>query len=579
MSSAVTSGGGVGSLAPPEIWRLCLTWLERSAEVITASAAGLNAINVFPVADSDTGTNLQQTLTGIIAHLSGEAVDDDWTTELVASQGAPAGGAGQGAATGDDEPSPADLVVRAAVLSAHGNSGAIVAEMIISLSRALERSGLIVPTEPERGLAQVLKTVAVAGRRAVARPVDGTILTVAAAAAAAAEQAVTAGVADRVARDPAVGISRVLAVAEVARAAAAESLRRTPDELASLAAAGVVDAGGQAYVLLLDVLVEVLGGAPAEPLPDQPAVTGRPGAVAGAPVAYEVMYALRGTGADDLDALRERLSVLGDSVVIVGDRTVAQVHVHLADAGAAVEAGLACGRISQIRISALPPSAAAVAERALVAVVAGPGLADAVTALGGAAVLPAGSHVSAEELTSALQQSCGEVIVLPNDMECLEIATHLASELRAQGRRVAVIPTVAQVQGLAALAVHEPGADFDSAVVAMSSTAGHARHGAVTVAESPAMTMAGRCEVGDVLGLVDGDFVEIGDDLTEVAWRVIERLLTSGGGELLTLVRGRSADDRLIGQLRARIRAWSPSIDVEVIDGGQARYPLLVGLE
>ena len=562
MSSAVTSGGGVGSLAPPEIWRLCLTWLERSAEVITASATALNAINVFPVADSDTGTNLQQTLTGIIGHLSGEAADDDWTT---------------------DEPSPADLVVRAAVLSAHGNSGAIVAEMIISLSRALERSGLIVPSEPERGLAQVLKTVAVAGRRAVARPVEGTILTVATAAAAAAEEAVFAGVADQLAGDPAVGISRVLAVAEVARAAAAESLRRTTEELPSLAAAGVVDAGGQAYVLLLDVLVEVLGGATAEPLPERTALSaqlGRHGAVGGASLAYEVMYALRGTGIDDLDALRERLSVLGDSVVIVGDRTVAQVHVHLSDAGAAVEAGLACGRVSQIRITALPPSiAAAVTERALVAVVAGPGLADAVTALGGTAVLPTGSHVSAEELTSALQQSCGEVIVLPNDMECLEIATHLANELRTQGRRVAVIPTVAQVQGLAALAVHEPGAAFDSAVVAMSSTAGHARHGAVTIAESPAMTMAGRCEVGDVLGVVDGDFVEIGDDLTEVAWRVIERLLTSGGGELLTLVRGQSADDRLIGQLRARIRAWSPSIDVELIDGGQARYPLLVGLE
>ena len=146
------------------------------------------------------------------------------------------------------------------MLSAHGNSGAIVAEMIISLSRALERSGLIVMTEPERGLARVLRTVAVAGRRAVARPVEGTILTVAAAAAAAAEQAVADGVADRMAADPAVGISRVLAVAEVARAAAAESLRRTPEELASLADAGVVDAGGQAYVLLLDVLVEVLRG-------------------------------------------------------------------------------------------------------------------------------------------------------------------------------------------------------------------------------------------------------------------------------------------------------------------------------
>ena len=180
-------------------------------------------------------------------------------------------------------------MVRAAVLSAHGNSGAIVAEMIISLSRALERSGLIVPTEPERGLAQVLKTVAVAGRRAVARPVEGTILTVAAAAAAAAEQAVSDGVAERLAGDPAIGISRVLAVAEVARAAAAESLRRTTDELASLAAAGVVDAGGQAYVLLLDVLVEVLGGATAEPLPvltarpAQLGAVGRQGAVGGAP--------------------------------------------------------------------------------------------------------------------------------------------------------------------------------------------------------------------------------------------------------------------------------------------------------
>ncbi len=476
------------------------------------------------------------------------------------------------------EAGPADLVVRAAVLSAHGNSGAIVAEMIISLSRALERSGLIVVSRPERGLAQVLRTVATAGRRAVARPVEGTILTVAAAAAAAAEQAVTDGVAERSAADPTVGISRVLAVAEVAREAAVAALRATPEALAPLAAAGVVDAGGQAYVLLLDVLVEVLGGRIAEPLPDRPRAGGRP-QVDQASLEYEVMYALRGTGVDDLDALRERLSDLGDSVVVVGDRTVAQVHVHLADAGAAVEAGLACGRISQIRITALPPTAVDVVERAVVAVVAGPGLADAVTALGGTPVLPTGSHVSAAELTAALQQSCGEVIVLPNDMECLEIAGHLAAELRAQGRRVAVIPTVAQVQGLAALAVHEPGADFDSVVVAMSSTAGHARHAAVTIAESPAMTMAGRCEVGDVLGLVDGDFVQIGDDLADVAWHVIERLLTSGGGELLTLVRGRDADERLVGRLRARIRAWSPSVDVEVVDGGQSRYPLLVGLE
>ena len=130
--------------------------------------------------------------------------------------------------------------------------------------------------------------------------------------------------------------------------------------------------------------------------------------------------------------------------------------------------------------------------------------------LGGTPVLPSGAHVTLEELSAVLDAACGDVVILPNDMESLELASHLAASRRGPGRRVAVIPTDAQVQGLAALAVHEPSADFDSAVVTMSATAGHARHGAVTVAESPAMTMAGRCDVGDVLGLVDGDFVEIG---------------------------------------------------------------------
>lgn len=575
MSSPVTSGGGVGSLAPPEIWRLCLTWLERSAAIIADSAAGLDAINVFPVADSDTGTNLRQTLTGITAYLTGEAVDEDWAADLLPGAGP--------AEAGGEQLSPADLVVRAAVLSAHGNSGAIVAEMIISLSRALERSGLIVVTEPERGLAQMLRIVAMAGRRAVARPVAGTILTVAEAAATAAEEAVADGVADRLADrlavDPGARPSRVLAVAQVARAAAAEALRRTPDELPRLAEANVVDAGGQAYVLLLDVLVEVLGGPAARPMDELPAPIARHRArAASAPAEYEVMYALRGTGTDDLDVLRERLSVLGESVVVVGDRTVAQVHVHLPDPGAAVEAGLPYGRMSQIRITALPPAAPA-DERAVVAVVAGPGLAVAVEGLGGVAVVPSGPHITAAELAVVLRRACGEVVVLPNDMEGLEIASHLAAELRSQGRRIAVIPTVAQVQGLAALAVHDQAADFDSAVVAMSNTAGHTRHGAVTVAESSAMTMAGRCAAGDVLGLVEGDFVEIGDDLADVAWRVLERLLTSGGGELVTLVRGRDADDLLIDRLRARIDDWSPSLDVELVDGGQVRYPLLVGLE
>jgi dihydroxyacetone kinase-like predicted kinase len=143
---------------------------------------------------------------------------------------------------------------------------------------------------------------------------------------------------------------------------------------------------------------------------------------------------------------------------------------------------------------------------------------------------------------------------------------------------VAVIPTVAQTQGLAAMAVHEPTADFESVVVAMSSAAGHARHGAVTIAEDSAMTMAGRSTPGDVLGVVEGDFVEIGREPVEVAYLVVQRLLSTGG-ELLTVIRGSAAADELVEQLTARVQAERRDLDIEVIDGGQPRYLLLLGLE
>jgi uncharacterized protein len=169
-------------------------------------------------------------------------------------------------------------------------------------------------------------------------------------------------------------------------------------------------------------------------------------------------------------------------------------------------------------------------------------------------------------------------VILPNGTVNLQTADRVAAELRRSGRRVGIIPSHAQVQGLAAMAVHEPAADFESVVVAMSSAAGHARHGAVTVAEKSAMTKAGRCRPGDVLGAVEGDVVVIGTSLAEVAWQVVERLLAAGG-ELLTLVRGLDADDNLLPALTARVRDLSRAVDVEVLDGGQPRYPLLLGLE
>ena len=143
--------------------------------------------------------------------------------------------------------------------------------------------------------------------------------------------------------------------------------------------------------------------------------------------------------------------------------------------------------------------------------------------------------------------------------------------------RVVVIPTSAQVQGLAALAVHEPGRSFEEDLLQMTSAARHTRSGAVTVAARRAMTTAGPCEVGDALGVVEGDFAVVGEDLFDVAVVVLERLL-GGGGELVTVVTGAEGRE-LAERCAAYLARTHPTVDVVVYDGGQERYPLLLGVE
>jgi dihydroxyacetone kinase-like predicted kinase len=173
-----------------------------------------------------------------------------------------------------------------------------------------------------------------------------------------------------------------------------------------------------------------------------------------------------------------------------------------------------------------------------------------------------------------------EVVVLPNDPDSVRVAQVAASTAEADhDLRVAVIPTTAQVEGLAAAAVHEPGRTFDQDVLEMTATARHARQGAVTVAAKQAITMAGPCEPGDVLGAIGGDFVVVGADLTAVAKEVLGRLL-GGGGEMVTLVSGADDADGTLAQACSDwVEQQHPTVDVVVYDGGQERYPLLVAVE
>jgi hypothetical protein len=220
----------------------------------------------------------------------------------------------------------------------------------------------------------------------------------------------------------------------------------------------------------------------------------------------------------------------------------------------------------------------------VVAVAAGPGLAR-LFEEAGAVVVPGGPGLrpSAGELLEAIT-ACGaaEVIVLPNDgdsVRAAQVAARTAEADLGGAIRVAVIPSHAQVTGLAAVAVHEPGRSFDQDVLEMTATARHARQGAVTVASKRAITMAGPCEPGDVLGVVAGDFAVVGDDLFEVATDVLERLL-AGGGELVTVVAGEEdAEGSLATRCAAYVEERHPAVDVVVYDGGQPRYPLLISAE
>jgi len=218
--------------------------------------------------------------------------------------------------------------------------------------------------------------------------------------------------------------------------------------------------------------------------------------------------------------------------------------------------------------------------RAVVITAAGPGLAALFEAAGAVAIETAvGRHARAPELLDAvLGAAVGEAVLLPNDRAAVAAAEAAAHQARERGVRVAVIPTRAQVQGLAALAVHDPGRSFDDDVVHMSAAAAQTRHGAVTIASREAMTTAGPCAPGDVLGVVDGDFAIVGTDIAAVAIHVVERLL-GGSGELLTILTGAGVPAGLVEQVQRHVASHRPDVDIQVHEGGHAGYPLLLAVE
>ncbi|MEU9977887.1 DAK2 domain-containing protein [Streptomyces sp. NPDC051014] len=542
------------------------TWCALALGAVGRAREEIDAINVYPVADGDTGTNLYLTLESAAGAV--EAVFAGY--EL-----------------GEEVPTLADAVramAHGALIGARGNSGTILAQLLRGMSQVLAEGEAA--HIDSAGLRRALRQAADAARGAVAHPVEGTVLSVASAAADA------AGAAE----------GDCATVARAAYQGACAALARTPGQLAALERAGVVDAGGRGLVAVLGALLEAFTGeTPAVFDPHAhgapPAARARVDAVSDARTeacaeraagpAFEVIYLLE---AEDraVRRLRARLDALGDSLVVVGGDGLWNVHVHVDDAGAAVEAGVEAGRPYRIRIThfgagdvhtgAEPPRERV--QRAVVAVVPGEGLVGLYGESGATTVLARpGEPPASGELVDAVRRAhAREVVLLPNDADLRHTAAAAAEQVRAEGIRVALIPTRSAVQGIAALAVHQPDRRFDEDVVQMTSAAGATRYAEVVVAERQSWTMAGICQAGDVLGLIDGDVAVIGSDVTATAESILDRMLQAGG-ELVTLVLGDEAPEGVTERLQARVREAYLAVDTVVYDGGLQGAPLLIGVE
>jgi hypothetical protein len=546
-------------------------WAVTCCDELAVHRDEIDGLNVFPVADQDTGSNLLATMRAGLEAVPG---DDDVT-------------AGRTAAA----------LARGALIGARGNSGVIVSQVLRGLSEGLAD----VPELGGAALRDGLRRAEHLANAAVAEPVPGTVLTVLQAAAQAAA---------RVRSDD------LCAVASAAVAAAAAALADTPRQLAALARAGVVDAGGQGLVLLLEALLAVVtertvvteptghghNSVPAPAAPVDPARSARPAQLlhaqreGGSPeYEYEVMYLLDGTDKSRVAVLRTELVAVGDCVAVVGTgdgAPVWNVHVHCSDVGAAIEAGVRAGRPHRItvlrfadqtdpvhqtdQVSAAGEQARLVSGHAVLAMVSGAGVADLLRGEG-AGVVPADCGV-AELVTALAATGARQITVLPGQGGMSQVVEAAAAEARDTGLDVVVVPTVSPVQALAAIAVHDADRRPADDLVAMTEAAAATRRGELIVAPEEALTWVGRCQAGDLLAMVDDDVVLIGQDLVPVALGLVDRML-GVGGELVTVLLGQHARDDIGDVLTDHLRAAYPEIEAVVYQGGQPDSLLLVGVE
>jgi DAK2 domain fusion protein YloV len=528
-----------------------ISLITAAAEALKDRRDEVNRLNVFPVPDGDTGTNMSLTMDSVTAEVAKLAPDA----------------------------SLADIcraVTHSSLMGARGNSGVILSQILRGMCEPLA----VVDHVDSDLIAQCFERAVSVAFQAVRRPVEGTILTVLRDAAEAA----------RPASDSGADMAAVLAAA-VDEAYA--SVTRTPDLLPVLKESGVVDAGGYGLAILMEGFVTALEGTDLRSFDvtvSAPIVTpdmGQDNDWDDQEYLYCTEFLLFGEELDR-DAIEDFMVSIGGSQLVVGSSQELKIHVHTDDPSRALEYALRLGEIAEVHIhnmrrqtqeraESLRAEAAALKPLGFVAVAAGQGLVDILKSLGVDEVVSGGQTMnpSTAELLAAIDRVPAQaVIVLPNNRNIVLAANQT---IGIAGKPVAVIPTSSVPEAFSALLAADPDAPIDENVAAMTEAAESVRTGDITTAIKDSKGKAGRIKAGQIIGIVDHEIEVIGDDVPDVAARLLDVIMEDG--DAVTLLAGEDLDDETLWRIADAMAAAHPELEIETHRGQQPLYPLIMSIE
>ncbi|MEJ5919576.1 DAK2 domain-containing protein [Corynebacterium sp. H78] len=532
-------GAGVPDVITADVM---LRWLRRSVAVLDRRREEINQLNVFPVPDSDTGSNMVATLSSSVAVAE----------ELAAT----AAEKGQVAAATD----MAAALSSGAVRGARGNSGTVLSQVFRAVAESTTAEGV--------GADDIRRALKLAVRHvdaAIADPVEGTILTVLRQAAVAAAESES---------------DELLTVVTEAAGAARVALANTPSQLPALRKAGVVDAGGAGLVLLLDALVDELTGKDSEDADlhvEQVKADGPE---------IEVMFLLEAEE-EPLSELKRRLEKIGNSLIVAGeDEHTHMVHIHSQQPGLVLETAMDYGRPTKIHIEALVLDKDTPADpgRLVLAIAPTGPIADLFHSAGARIIAPSSPNTADDDavdrIVSALNSvpAQSEILLLPNGLLSSREMVQIELAAQATEHAINILPTSTLANGIAAMAVHDSERPMAVDAYAMSEASAGMRTAMLHQATSAGLTAVGPCARGDVLASVNGDILVIADDVDKALNQTVDLMLKSGG-ELITVLLGTGVDPRCATSLRARLLEHTDDMDVVAYAADGMAELIQVGVE